>query len=1497
MLNNGVPDDAGTLTFEVNDARDAVVTTFSNVDVPILRELPAVPLNADEVVLYYKRNDDDYEGYGLHLFPEDAEPWTVFENGEYPFAGIDEEYGAYFIIALPGSERLTAPYSNSPTPVERFPERLGFVIHRGTEKDPGPDQLIEIANDGNVIFVTSGVLPVSSTPPIPGTVPILGMAAHWVTPDTILWNAGPDVDRVELRHSADGAIRTVGSSLVGEDATFDLVGGLNPLTQQTGRATHLREYAAWQLPDAAASSAAELVRDQLVMIGYDVQGNRVAATEVQIPLVLDELYADAAADVPLGVSFENGLPTARVWAPTARSVALKLYADATASTPDSSVDMLFDESTGVWSAAGNPGWNRQYYSYSVEVYAATSAAVVNNEVTDPYAVSLSTGSATGRPVRSQIVNLADADLQPAGWGTLEKPALDAFEDIALYELHIRDFSALDSTVPEADRGKYSAFAGSGAGVQHLSALAGAGLTHVHLLPTFDIATVNEDASERVELTDAVDALCAANPAAAMLCESFSGMTIEQVMAAEAGDSNLQQQIAEWLKDLDGFNWGYDPFHYSVPEGSYASDPEGTARIAEFRGMVKGLSDIGLRTVMDVVYNHTNAAGQVSDRSVLDRIVPGYYHRQNEFNGAVLQDSCCPDTASEHAMMEKLIVDSTVLWAREYKVDGFRFDLMGFHSRSTMERVRDALRLLNIEDDGVDGASIYVYGEGWNFGDVQDDRRFVQATQANLGGTGIGSFSDRLRDSVRGGGPFDVGSAHVANQGFTSGLFYAPNALNGDGAADLPALLAASDLIRLGMAGNLSAYTFEDATGATVRGDALDYAGQAAGYAEDPQEIVNFVASHDGETLWDISAYKHPTDTPAAERVRAHNVAQSIVLLSQGVPFMHAGQDLLRSKSMDRNSFDSGDWFNRLDFSLQSNNFAVGLPRNSENMSSLSTIGEVLANPLAKPDSAAIAAAAAHTQEMLGVRKSSRLFRLRTANQIVDRVSYHNTGPNQVPGLIVQSISDGAKCTGSDLDPAYAKAVVVVNPTVSDQTFPLFGDETLELHPVLAASADPVVRSASHDAAGFAVPARTTAVFVQPEDPVDCGALGADVYVRGSMNEFRAEDNARFDLRNGDQDQVVLTLDPALYFFKIADDSESFAVANCGAPGNDVSVELNVPFEMVCSPSSGIMQLNITGDQAAGYAFNLDVSDPERPTVTVSPADLDLVAPSVSITQPTEGTMVAGNVAIRATATDAFAIVETRFFVDGDLLGSDSTPEGDEYSITWDTGVLGDGQRVLTAETEDSSGNVGVADAVMVTVDSSLLDDSAPPEVTLDPVPSTTTGMVTLSAQASDPQAGLETPTGVAEVRFFFDPDSGAGGATLIDSDNTEPYSVTWDSTGVANGGYTITAEAVDGAGNVATSAEQATTVSNVGTYGEDIFVCGILDACSNPPAAAAQLGFLGNDLFGATLNLAGSTEYAFRIVDSDGATVGAVVDCGSESLYTPVIPHANRSATTISPSF
>ena len=253
---------------------------------------------------------------------------------------------------------------------------------------------------------------------------------------------------------------------------------------------------------------------------------------------------------------------------------------------------------------------------------------------------------------------------------MRPPPIAQPEDRNIYELHIRDFSIGDDTVPAAHRGTYLAFTHPhSAGMTHLRSLADAGLNTVHLLPAFDIATIEE----RRELQQ--------EPA----CD----------LASYDPDSTEQQACVGAVRAADGFNWGYDPFHYTTPEGSYATDPSGAERTVEFRRMVQGINGAGLQVVMDVVYNHTTASGQAAS-SVLDKIVPGYYHRLSD-SGEVETSTCCANTATEHAMMGKLMIDSVLTWARDYKVNGFRFDLMGHHSKQNMLDLRAALDGLTLAE--------------------------------------------------------------------------------------------------------------------------------------------------------------------------------------------------------------------------------------------------------------------------------------------------------------------------------------------------------------------------------------------------------------------------------------------------------------------------------------------------------------------------------------------------------------------------------------------------------------------------------------------------------------------------------------------------------------------------------------------------------------------------------------------------------------------------------
>ena len=657
-----------------------------------------------------------------------------------------------------------------------------------------------------------------------------------------------------------------------------------------------------------------------------------------------------------------------MWAPTAQDVDLRLWPTQGAARTVA----MERHGDGTWSATGPPSWSGASYLFDLRVWSPSAGAVVRNQVTDPYSVAL-----TANSQRSLMVDLHDRALVPSGWSALRPPPIAQPEDRTVYELHVRDFSIGDATVPAAERGTYLAFTrGDSAGMRHLRRLADAGLNTVHLLPAFDIATIEE--RRAAQATPACD------------------------LASYAPDSEEQQDCVDDVRARDGFNWGYDPLHYTAPEGSYATDPDGPRRTLEFRRMVQGLNGAGLQVVMDVVYNHTAAAGQDA-KSVLDRIVPGYYHRLNA-RGGVENSTCCANTATEHAMMEKLMIDSVLTWAREYKVNGFRFDLMGHHSLQNMLNLRAALDDLTIARDGVDGRSIYLYGEGWNFGEVADDARFVQATQANLAGTGIGSFSDRLRDAVRGGGPFDE---DPRVQGFGSGLYTDPNESPANGTTEdqLADLRHAEDLVKLGLAGNLADFEFLSSTGETVAGSEVDYNGQPAGYAADPSEVVTYVDAHDNETLFDALALKLPPDTPMADRVRMNTLSLSTVALSQSVVFWHAGTDLLRSKSLDRNSYDSGDWFNRVDWTGQDNTFGSGLPLEQDNGSKWPYLRPLLGDPALKPDAEAMSAATAAAADLLEIRGSSDLFRLGSLAAIQDKVSFLPAAP----GVVAMVIDDTVGC--------------------------------------------------------------------------------------------------------------------------------------------------------------------------------------------------------------------------------------------------------------------------------------------------------------------------------------------------------------------------------------------------------------------------------------------------------------------------------------------------------
>ncbi|MEV7992168.1 pullulanase-type alpha-1,6-glucosidase [Streptomyces sp. NPDC086077] len=966
-------------------------------------ERPEYPAqDKSKAVLHYHRADGAYDGWGLHVWTGAAQP-TDWSKPLMPVK--TDSYGAVFEVPL--TEGAT---------------NLSYIIHKGDEKDLPTDQSLDLKANGHEVWLLSGqekyLLPQPAGSA--AALDLMTSKAIWIDRNTVVWNGSDAAASTQLLFSRDGAIKAENGTLSG-DAQWLRLSRTALTDAQKAKFPHLKDHTAWSVDPRDRDRVRDALRGQLVAAQRAANGAVLAATGVQIAGVLDDLYD--ATKATLGPTFHKGRPTLSVWAPTAQTVSLEL---------DGSLKpMRRDGTTGVWSVTGAASWKNKPYRYVVKVWAPGVREIVTNKVTDPYSLALTADSR-----RSLLADLGDRSLTPAGWTSLRKPKAVPLRDAQIQELHIRDFSVEDRTA--GHRGTYLAFTDkSSDGSKHLRRLAESGTSYVHLLPAFDIATIPEKKSDQAS----VDCDLASFPA----------------------DSERQQACVAAIAAKDAYNWGYDPFHYTVPEGSYATDPDGTARTVEFRRMVKALNDDGLRVVMDVVYNHTATSGQ-ADTSVLDRIVPGYYQRLLA-DGSVANSTCCANTAPENAMMGKLVVDSIVTWAKQYKVDGFRFDLMGHHPKANILAVRKALDALTPEKDGVDGKEIILYGEGWNFGEIADDARFEQATQENMAGTGIATFSDRARDAVRGGGPFDE---DPGVQGFASGLYTEPNssASNGTSAEQKARLLHYQDLIKVGLAGNLAGYRFTDTSGRQVKGSEVDYNGRPAGYAAAPGDALAYADAHDNETLFDALAFKLPAGTGAADRARMQVLAMATATLSQGPSLSQAGTDLLRSKSLDRNSYDSGDWFNAIHWNCaDGNGFGRGLPPAADNGPKW---------PYAKPllgsvgvGCAQIEGASAAYRDLLRIRTTERAFSLRTAGEVQEQLSFPLSGTGETPGVITMRLGD---------------LVVVFNatPQRQEQRIAALAGSGYRLHPVQAKGADAVVKGASYEPDGgtFAVPGRTVAVFTR-----------------------------------------------------------------------------------------------------------------------------------------------------------------------------------------------------------------------------------------------------------------------------------------------------------------------------------------------------------------------------------------------------------------------------------
>ncbi|HEV8690447.1 MAG TPA: alpha-1,6-glucosidase domain-containing protein [Ideonella sp.] len=1002
------------------------------------------PPDITTVRVHYQRFASDYAAWGLHLWNGSG-----LDVSRLPGVPIDNWNAPVAFNAMPGYVQgageivFDIPVLNPKDDSSKT--SLEFIIHgmppNQNDKDGRPNNIhvdyagLTIVGQVGQIWLVEQDATVYTAPPDLRSVSSTDARAVWLTQQLIKWpRVAASAGAVKLYFSRDGQIA------VAKDQPVSGADGFIALDEFTGtvppdaalRFKYVGNGSVFNVRDADLPKLIKLHKAQLVLVQEDANGKAQNATTGQLAGALDDLYAAAYHVNDLGAVVANGTTSFKLWAPTAQNVALFLYANGS-DHAISAEPMAFDAATGIWSLTKPGDLAGTYYRFGLRVF-VRGVGVVRNLVTDPYSLSLS-----GNSQRSVVVDLNGDRFKPAGWDASRPPETVAVSpDMSIYELHVRDFSANDPTVPEAHRGKYLAFTDSHSnGMKHLKALAAAGLTDVHLLPSFDIASV---------------------PEKGCVTPSPSG----------APDSPDQQATVAATAGIDCFNWGYDPWHFTAPEGSFASSVgNGATRVIEFRRMVKALNAAGLRVGMDVVYNHTTASGQ-NDHSVLDKAVPGYYHRLDAV-GNIEHSTCCENTATENHMMGKLMIDSVITWARDYHVSSFRFDIMGHQPRSVMEELKAKVK-------EAAGREVQLLGEGWNFGEVANGQRFVQADMLDLNGTGIGSFNPIIRDAVRGGGCCDSGNDLIARQGWVNGLWYDPNDLGGGRSRS--DLMWLGDLIKAGLAGSIRSYTMTTHWDATLPLEQIDVGGIPAGWVIDPAEVVNYFENHDNQTFFDINAYRLPLATSKEDRARVQMLGAALNAFSQGVAYFHAGVDTERSKSMDRNSYDSGDWFNKLDWSYTDNNFAAGLPMQRDNGNEWGMIQPRLANPLLKPTASEIGWTRDVFRDLVKIRHSSTLLRLRTADDIKARLSFLNTGSGQ-EATVLAAVIDGAGYAGANFGKlAYFVNVDKVAHSITSDSLK---GQAFQLHPVHLSphAGDKRAAQATFDGGSgmVSVPARTAVVFV------------------------------------------------------------------------------------------------------------------------------------------------------------------------------------------------------------------------------------------------------------------------------------------------------------------------------------------------------------------------------------------------------------------------------------
>ncbi len=507
----------------------------------------------------------------------------------------------------------------------------------------------------------------------------------------------------------------------------------------------------------------------------------------------------------LGIIWSVNKTIFRIYAPTAEEAYVRIYDAGKGGKPIMEKNMIVDKG-GTWLALFNENLIGKFYTFRIKYKGDWL-----DETPGIYPTAVGING-----MRGAIVDLKSTN--PKGWESDEKPPLKNFNDIILYEIHVRDMSIH----PESGiqhKGKYlgltetgtTSHQGEKTGIDHIKEL---GVTHVHILPAFDYKSIDE--------------------------------------------AHLANNV---------FNWGYDPENFNVPEGSYATDPYNPkSRISEFKEMVKAFHDNGIRVIMDVVYNHTGK----TDNSNFNLLVPGYYYRHNEDGTFSNASGCGNETASERPMMRKYIIESLKYWANEYHIDGFRFDLMGIHDIATMN-------LLSEEMHKID-PTIFLYGEGWTAGSspLPEEQQALKKSTYRL--NDIAAFSDDIRDGIKGSWN------NHESKGFVSGAF------------DL------EETIKFGVVASTQ-HSQVDYT-------KINYSDKP--WAAEPYQTISYVSCHDNHTLFDKLKISNHDDSEI-ELIKKHKLANTIVMTSQGIPFMHAGVDFLRTKQGVENSYNRPDSVNQIDW--------------------------------------------------------------------------------------------------------------------------------------------------------------------------------------------------------------------------------------------------------------------------------------------------------------------------------------------------------------------------------------------------------------------------------------------------------------------------------------------------------------------------------------------------------------------------------------------------------